>query len=133
MNTTIITSHNYNNEYLLPNWKDKVTFLSTQEGEDENGNETYLNKYQVNLTEEEANQYITDILLPYIDSTINARGADDDCYDYIPSLITEAIQFIQLLGIDPADAILTLITYGNNNDYDLGEDSEYLDLTGYLK
>lgn len=64
---------------------------------------------------------------------MNSRGADDDCFDYIPSLITEAIQFIQLLGIDPADAILTIITYGDNNDYDLREDSEYLDLTGYLK
>ena len=64
---------------------------------------------------------------------MNSRGADDDCFDYIPSLITEAIQFIQLLQIDPTDSILTLITYGDNNDYDLREDSEYLDLTGYLK
>ena len=28
MNTTIITSHNYNNEYLLPNWEDKITFIN---------------------------------------------------------------------------------------------------------
>lgn len=133
MKTTIITSHNYNNEYLLPKWEDKVTFLSTQEGEDENGNETNLNKYQVNLTPEEANDYINNHLLPRIEEAIKYGGADDDCYDYIPSLITEAIQFIQLLGIDPADAILTIISYGDEHDYDLREDSEYLDLTGYLK
>lgn len=133
MNTTIITSHNYNNEYLLPNWEDKVTFLNETEGEDENGNETYLNKYQVNLTPEEANDYINNRLLPRIEEAIRYRGADDDCYDYIPSLITEAIQFIQLLGIDPTDAIFTIISYGDEHDYDLREDSEYLDLTGYLK
>ena len=133
MNTTIITSHNYNNEYLLPNWEDKVTFINSDEGEDENGNETYLNKYKVNLTGEEAEQYINHILLPYIDDIMNSRGADDDCFDYIPSLITEAIQFIQLLQIDPTDSILTIITYGDNQDYYLGAGSEYLDLTGYLK
>lgn len=138
MNTTITTTHNYNNEYLLPNWKIgrtnmKVTLINSDEGLDEDGNHTYVNTYQVNMTPEEANEYINNRLLPRIKEAIIYRGADDDHYDYIPSLLTEAIQFIQLLGIDPKDAILTILTYGDEYDYNLREDSEYLDLTGYLK
>ena len=136
MNTTITTTHNYNNEYILPNWGNKhpkVTFIDSQDGEDEDGNETYINTYRVNLTPEEANYYINHILLPYLEEIIRDRGADDDCYDYIPSLLTEAVQFIQLLGIDPKEAVLIIINYGDTYDYDLREDSEFLDLTGYLK
>lgn len=133
MNTTIYTNHNYNAEYTMPDWPTKVTRLYVQDGLDEDGNETYIIAYRVNLTKEEANNYINNHLLPYLKETIHNRGADDDHYDYIPSMLEEAIQFTQLIEQDPAPLINSLLEYGAQDDYDLGPNSEYLDLTCYLK
>lgn len=118
-------------EYQLPDWGDKVKFIDAEEDEKTGG---VKNSYQINMTAQEAIQYIQEILLPNLREVIENMGADDDHYDYVPAYIEEILEFIGKLPYEEvcySEYLQNILDMGDAYDYDLGEGSEYLNIEAY--
>lgn len=127
--------HNYTGQYHLPE-NENFHLIASVDAEDD-GND---NTYQLdNPSHSVAMDYLQNTLIPDVKDKIHKASGDDDFFDYLPSYLEEVGRVINTISgnnlinlYQSNQFIWDIIDIGRDESYDIGYDSEYIDMTNYL-